>query len=329
MKHSCIQKYSIFKLVGFVLLLLASSAKASEPTIPYAPVDLDMEPIQVSEHVWYVQGAPGIATDNAGFVSNAGFVITDEGVVVFDALGTPSLAWLLMQKILEITDKPIVKVVVSHYHADHILGLQVFKEQGAEIFAPDGAYKYLESEHARERLEERRFSLDPWVNENTRMIPPDVIVKDDKSFSVGGINFRLNMVGGAHSDGDLTMYVENDRVLFSGDIIFEGRIPFLGDANTRHWLERLEQMQTDKLAVLIPGHGPAKKNPSQTINLTRDYLAYMRKVMGQAVADLVEFNEAYSNADWSAFKDLPAFAAANRRNAYQVYLSMESELLAQ
>ncbi|TNF96043.1 MAG: MBL fold metallo-hydrolase [Gammaproteobacteria bacterium] len=323
MQHSLSLK--LFTIV--LMFFLMSSSVIADETTSYAPVDVEMNPVQVSEHAWYVQGVAGIATDNAGFVSNAGFVVTDGGVVVFDALGTPSLAWLLMKKIRQITDKPIVKVVVSHYHADHILGLQVFKEQGAEIIAPEGAYKYLESEYARERLEERRFSLDPWVNGDTHLVAPDKILPEGESFRVGGIDFTVNVVGGAHSDGDLTMYVENDRVLFSGDIIFEGRIPFLGDSNTRHWLETLEKMQTDELAMLIPGHGPAKENPSHTINLTREYLAYMRKVMGEAVEDLVEFNEAYKNADWSVFKNLPAFEAANRKNAYQVYLSMESELL--
>jgi len=67
------------------------------------------------------------------------------------------------EKIKKITDKPIVKVVVTHYHADHIYGLQVFKELGAEIIAPDGVYEYIDSEGATSRLEERRFSLDPWV----------------------------------------------------------------------------------------------------------------------------------------------------------------------
>lgn len=90
----------------------------------------------MSKHVYYVMGKAGIATDNQGFISNAGFVITDEGVVIFDALGTPSLAAALLERIRKITDKPIKRVVMSHYHADHIYGLQVFKEAGATIYAP-------------------------------------------------------------------------------------------------------------------------------------------------------------------------------------------------
>ena len=71
-------------------------------------------------------GIPG--KDNEGHTSNAGFVVTAQGVVVFDALGTPSLGWDLLQQIRKITDQPVRYVVVSHYHADHIYGLQAFKD---------------------------------------------------------------------------------------------------------------------------------------------------------------------------------------------------------
>ena len=64
---------------------------------PDAPVTMELK--RVSEHVYFVQGAAGVATDNAGFISNAGAVITGEGVVVFDALGTPSLAKRLLEEI--------------------------------------------------------------------------------------------------------------------------------------------------------------------------------------------------------------------------------------
>jgi glyoxylase-like metal-dependent hydrolase (beta-lactamase superfamily II) len=119
--------------------------------------------------------------------------------------------------------------------------------------------------------------------------------------------------------------VEPDRVLLSGDLIFEGRVPFLGDANTGNWLEILRRMETQGLVALIPGHGPAASKPNEAIELTRRYLEYLRETMGAAAADFVAFSEVYAVTDWSEFEDLPAFDEANRRNAYQVYLSMEEE----
>ena len=292
----------------------------------YPATDVVMELKQVSEHVYYVQGKAGIATDNEGFISNAGFIVTDEGVVVFDALGTPSLANLLLTKIRSVTDKDIIKVIVSHYHADHIYGLQVYKDLGAQIIAPKGTMDYLSSPAAEERIEERRFSLEPWVNESTYLVTPDVIIDKAMVFKSGGVTFTLDLLGAAHSDGDLTLYVEPDRVLFSGDIIFEGRVPYLGDSNTKKWLDTLIKMEVGKIAALIPGHGPAAKNPNEAISATRNYLAKVRSVMAGAVQNLDDFAETYDKTDWSEFEKLPAFAEANRRNAYQVFLSMEEEL---
>ena len=311
----------------FVFIVSSVLFGCNEPVKTlYPATDVEMELKKVSEHVYYVQGQAGVATDNEGFISNAGFIVTDEGVVVFDALGTPSLANLLLTKIRTVTDKPILKVIMSHYHADHIYGLQVFKEQGAQIIAPKGVMDYLSSAVAEERIEERRFSLEPWVNESTYLVTPDVIIDKSMEFKSGGVTFTLDVLGAAHSDGDLTLYVEPDRVLFSGDIIFEGRVPYLGDANTKKWLDTLIKMEVGKIAALIPGHGPAAKNPNQAISTTRNYLAKVRSVMANAVQNLDDFAETYDKTDWSEFENLPAFAEANRRNAYQVFLSMEEEL---
>ncbi len=310
----------------FIISSILLACNQSPKTV-YPATNVDMELKQVSAHIYYVQGKAGIATDNEGFISNAGFIVTDDGVVVFDALGTPSLANLLLTKIRSVTDKPILKVIMSHYHADHIYGLQVFKDLGAQIIAPKGVMNYLSSAAAEERIAERRFSLEPWVNETTYLVTPDVIIDKAMQFSHGNTRFTLDVLGAAHSDGDLTLYVEPERVLFSGDIIFEGRVPYLGDANTKKWLDTLTKMETGKVTALIPGHGPAAKKPNQAISATRNYLAKIRNVMAAAVENLDDFAETYEKADWSEFEKLPAFKEANRRNAYQVFLSMEEELL--
>ncbi len=325
---------SIFALLVIAFILLATFTSKVAPITEsvvtpngesaYVPVDVEMDLQQIAEHSWYVGGMAGIATDNAGFISNAGVIITDEGVVVFDALGSPSLAHKLVQKIKKITDQPIVKVIVSHYHADHIYGLQVFKELGAEIIAPDGVYEYIDSEAATSRLEERRFSLDPWVNDQTVVVTPDRIIDKSEEFTLGGVKFIMSFIGKAHSDGDLTLYVENDRVLYTGDIMFEKRVPFLGSSDTKHWLATLEKMESQNPHAIVPGHGSWAKDP-KSISLTRKYLAFMREKMGAGVEEMLDFDEVYDAVDWSDYENLPAFEATNRRNAFQVYLSMEAE----
>ena len=302
----------------------------SQPDVPrYADTSVTMELKKVSDHVWFVQGEAGIATDNEGFISNAAVIIGDQGIVVVDALGTPSLGQWRVSKIREISDTPFLKIIATHYHADHIYGLQVFQEQGAEVLAPLGADIYLDSPNAKERLEERQFSLDPWVNENTRLVVPDRMLDATETLDIGGITLTLSYLGAAHSNGDLSVYVEPDGVLISGDIIFEGRVPFVGDANTREWLDILTKMQEQKMTALIPGHGALASNPNEVVALMRRYLLALRTQMGVAVEEMNSFEEAYAEAKWTEFEKLPAFQAANRINAYQVFLSLEAELLDQ
>ena len=82
-----------------------------------------------------------------------------------------------------------------------------------------------------------------------------------------------------------------------------------------------------KPRLMVPGHGAVSRDPAKDLTLTRDYLRYLRSVMGKAVDEFVPFEEAYTRTDWSAFEKLPAFEAANRINAYGTYLLMERESL--
>jgi len=78
---------------------------------------------------------------------------------------------------------------------------------------------------------------------------------------------------------------------------------------------------------MVTGHGAASRQPDKDLALTRDYLLYLREVMGKAVESLTPFEEAYAGADWSRYDQLPAFGAANRINAYGTYILMEKEAL--
>ena len=311
------------------LLVVASLSFSAVQTVvaEYPPVPVDMTPIQVAHHVYYVQGDTGVATDNYGFVSNSAFVVTSQGVIVFDTLGTPALGAQLLKGIRSITAAPIKTIYISHYHADHMYGTQAFAETGAEIVASDGAKRYLEGDIAQQRLRERRVSLSPWVDSNTRIVEPDRYVQGEERFTLGGVNIRVVDVGSAHSEGDLILYVENDGVLFSGDIIFEGRIPFLGSSSSAEWLAVLSEMEQADVRAIVPGHGKSAKNPQQIVSLTRNYLSFVRDSMKQAVDEWVPFDQAYEETDWGDFYEYPAFLEANRRNAYGIYLSLEQESL--
>jgi len=306
---------------------------------PYGTVTLPFELHQVpNAPVYYVIGSSGVpGANNEGHTSNAGFVVTDEGVVVFDALGTPALGYRLIQRIREVTDKPIKKVVISHYHADHIYGLQAFKEHGdnPEVIAQRLALGYVggsrvtQGEAAQRRLKQRREALFPWVDENTYLVSPDITFDDEYTFKLGGLTFEIRHLGPAHAPGDSIMLVKEPGVLFSGDVIYKGRIPFLDSPETdvRNWLKGLDYLASLKPAphFIIPGHGDADSDVVRSLTFTRGYLEYVINAMKKALQELTPFDQAYNDTDWSRYENMPAFKASNRGNAYRVYLELEPE----
>ncbi|MSR15213.1 MAG: MBL fold metallo-hydrolase [Gammaproteobacteria bacterium] len=311
---------------AWTCVLLAHVAIANAAT--WSPATIPLNATQVGPRSWYVEGRLEDASkDNQGFMSNAGFVITDEGVVVFDALGTPALGDLLVQEIRRHTAQPIRRVIISHYHADHFYGVAALRAAGAEVWAHVKAERYLRSDNAQTRLAERRQSLGPWLGSDFALARPDRWLSTDESFELGGVRFSLQHVGPGHAPEDLVMLVEPDGVLYSGDIVYAGRVPFVGDADTRAWLGAIERLLKIPARVLVPGHGPASRSPRDELQLTHEYLIYLRKEMARAVADFVPFAEAYARIDWRRFAVVPTFKAANRNNAYNIYLQMEGEAL--
>jgi len=312
-----------------LLLVCLSAVMGVQAQVP-VPTATSAKPLmqakQVVPNVYYVQGMSEMGSSaNQNFISNAGFVVTPAGVVVIDALGSPELARRFVAEIAKVTRKPIHTVVLTHYHADHIYGLQVFKDLGAHIVAHSAAREYLNSDTARFRLEASRQDLWPWVDEKTRLVPADEWLSGPKTLTVGGVRFDIQPVGPSHTAEDLVVYLPQKKVLFAGDLVFRNRIPFVGQADSRHWIEAMQNLLKFDTRWVVPGHGPISNDAQGDMTLTRDYLMYLRETMGRAAKDMEPFESAYASTDWSKFEKMPLFKSANRMNAYNTYLLMEQE----
>lgn len=302
--------------LGAALAIHAQPAAAPSPMVAQ----------QVSTSAWYVQGESALgSTANRNFISNAGFVVTPAGVVVIDALGSPELARELIAEVRRRTGKAVTHVILTHYHADHIYGLQEFKRAGARIIAQRAGLEYLNSDTAQSRLEASRKELAPWIDADTRLVPADEWIDGPRELVVGGVRLLLQPVGPAHTPEDLVVFLPAEKVLFAGDIVFRGRLPYVGQADSRHWIAALNTVLAFDAKAVVPGHGPLSTSARQDMELTRDYLAYLRETMGRAARDMEPFDDAYQRTDWSRFDQLPLFRAANRMNAYNTYLLMEHE----
>ena len=310
-------------LQGRILMTLCVAAALPSAQAEPRPV----KAVEVAKNAWFVQGEAALgSTANRNFISNAGFVVTDDGVVAIDALGSPALATELLAEIRRVTPQPLRYVILTHYHADHIYGLQVLKAAGATILAHESGKAYLNSDTARQRLQSSRRDIAPWIDADTRVVPADRwLDQEDLTLRVGTTDIQVRHVGLAHTPEDLVVYVPDSGVLFAGDLVFRGRIPFVGEADSRHWIESLGRLIEIRPKVLIPGHGPASTEPVADLELTREYLKYLRTTMAEAARNLEPFDDAYAKADWSRFEHLPLFKAANRMNAYNTYLLMEQQ----
>ena len=319
-------------ILGLLLTTLLLTAAQAQPVEEFPAVMVPMQLTKVGPHTYYVLGQSGmVSSANEGFNSNAGFVVTNEGVIVFDVLGTPALGKAFLALIRTVTALPIRKIIISHYHSDHYYGLAAFKEAGpVEVIADKEVKDYLQTTAAAERLAERRKSLAPWVNARTTVTPPDrYLMTPEETFTSGGMTFRLVHLGPAHTPEDLMMLVEEEGILFAGDVIVAGRIPFIGDAEVTPWLAAIDRLAAFHPKVLVAGHGIHSTDVAHDLILTKSYLTYLRKTMRAAVDQGIDFEEVYRKTDWSQFNQLPAFEAANRHNAFSVYLSAERESLAQ
>lgn len=302
-----------------LLLCLARTATAQAPQ-PIVTLQ------RVSASTWFAQGEAALgAAANRNFISNAGVIATPAGAVVVDALGSPALARELIAQVYRVTGQAVTHLILTHYHADHIYGLQEFRKAGAKIIAHGAAREYLNSETAASRLAQSRIDLAPWIDEHTQLVPADEWLDGPRELVVGGMRVLIRPVGPAHTPEDLVVFLPSEKVLFAGDLVFRGRIPFVGQANSGQWIRALDTVLGFGAQVVVPGHGPLSTSARQDMELTRDYLAHLRATMGKAARELEPFEDAYRQADWSRFEQLPLFRAANRMNAYNTYLLMEQE----
>jgi glyoxylase-like metal-dependent hydrolase (beta-lactamase superfamily II) len=202
----------------------------------------------------------------------------------------------------------------------------VFAAAGAQILAHAAAKDYLNADAAQQRLLASRQELAPWVDADTRLVAADRwLDSDETTLRLGGLEVVLRRAGPAHTPEDLVVALPQLGVLFSGDLFFRGRIPFVGQADSRQWIASLDRLIDLQPRLVVPGHGPVSTDPMADLALTRDYLLHLRQTMGAAAHELTPFDDAYAQADWSRFEALPLFKAANRMNAYNTYLLMEQQ----
>src|SRR6202795_485456 len=209
---------------------------------------------------------------------NTGIVIGDDSVMVIDTQATPVMAQDVIRRIREVTDKPIKYVVMSHYHAVRVLGASAYRPE--HIIASQDTYELIvERGEADMKSEIERF---PRLFQSVESIPgltwPTLVFKDALTLWMGKREVQILQLGRGHTKGDTVVWLPQEKILFSGDLVEYGATPYTGDAYLTDWPATLDAIAALKPAKLVPGRGASLMTPQDVkagLDGTRAFITEM------------------------------------------------------
>ena len=232
------------------------------------PPMYDIEPKQLSRHVWVIYAADGFPTpENRGMMSNVTFVVTSAGVVILDSGSSLQIGEMAIRMIRKVTDKPVIAVFNSHFHGDHWLGNHAFVNAFGKqlpIHALAATRKTIEGYEGNVW----RTLMEKWTNQSTtgtEVFAPNRTVEHGQVLKFGDVTLRMHYYGRAHTDADLSIEVVEDKVTHIGDIAMANRIANIDDGSypgTFKYYDALMKAAGEQ--VWLPGHGQPGKDILQT-----------------------------------------------------------------
>jgi glyoxylase-like metal-dependent hydrolase (beta-lactamase superfamily II) len=208
---------------------------------------------------------------------NTGIVIGDDAVMVIDTQATPVMAQDVIRRIREVTDKPIKYVVLSHYHAVRVLGAAAYAPE--HILASEDTLSLIKERGEQDKASEiGRF---PRLFRNVESVPPGLTwptmtFTGKMTLWLGQLEVQLIQLGRGHTKGDTVVWLPQERILFSGDLVEYDATPYAGDAYFNDWPQTLDHIAALKPLALVPGRGAALQNEAEVaagLAGTRNFIA--------------------------------------------------------
>jgi glyoxylase-like metal-dependent hydrolase (beta-lactamase superfamily II) len=231
---------------------------------------------------------------------NSGVIVGDDGVIVVDAQATPAMAGQVIERVRQVTDKPIKYVVLSHYHAVRVLGASAYRAQ--EIIASDTCRAMI-VERGQEDWDSE-YGRFPRLFRGAEAIPgltwPTVTFKRTLTLYLGRRRVELMHLGRAHTAGDIVVHVPDANVVFSGDIVEYKSACYCGDAHFINWPGTLARLGALKADALVPGRGDALVGADQVaeaIALTGQFLRDLYEPVQRGVARAAALKECFDAAN--------------------------------
>jgi quinoprotein relay system zinc metallohydrolase 1 len=265
-------------------LLILLCLCLSQPVL--ADLEYALQPRQIAEGTWLLEGSTDNFTkSNGGNIVNTAFIVTDSGVVVIDTGPSRRYGEALRKAIAATTDKPVIQVLLTHHHPDHMLGNQAFAD--VPIGALAGTIELIHEQG--DGLAENMYRMvGDWMRGTEPVLPTQTLGAG--TLTMGGHPLRLLALSG-HTGADLAILDEKTGVLFTGDLIFYQRA--LTTPNTPGlgvWLADVDQLEALPWKVIVPGHGPLALDHQPFIQM-RDYLSWLDTLMTEGAVNGADMSE--------------------------------------
>lgn len=221
---------------------------------------------------------------------NTGVIVGADAVMVVDATATPVMAQKVIRHIRHVTDKPIKYLTLTHYHAVRVLGASGYRKEGLQDIIASTQTRELIVERGRQDMDSEigRF---PRLFDAVDSVPgltwPTVVFDRELTLWMGELEVRIRHLGRGHTKGDTVVWLPQQKILFSGDLVEADAACYTGDAYLAEWPATLDAVTALGAEQLVPGRGPALKNPvsvRQGLACTRDFVTTLYRSAQEAVA---------------------------------------------
>ncbi|MBS68864.1 quinoprotein relay system zinc metallohydrolase 1 [Stutzerimonas kunmingensis] len=256
-------------------------------TLPaHAELRYTLQPRQIADDVWLLEGSTdNFDKANGGNIVNTGFIVTAAGVVVIDSGPSRRYGEAMRAAIASVTDRPVVKLLLTHHHPDHVLGNQAFAD--VPIAALAGTTELLR-EQGNAMAENMYRLVGDWMRGTEVVLPSETLAPG--TLEIGGRSLRLLALRG-HTGADLAILDERSGVLFAGDILFYQRaLTTPNSPGLDVWLEDLDTLEALPWKRLVAGHGPVADDAAPFVQM-RDYLGWLDGLLRDAASGGADMNE--------------------------------------
>lgn len=282
--------------------------------------DYNLKPIKVSSDVWCFFGKLEAPTkENGGFMSNSCYIKTNKSYVLIDSGASYDFANQAYKAMEKIEKLPVNTVITTHAHDDHWLGNNFYKEKfNAKIYGPALINKEF---NANSEIRGVKI-LSEENKKNTKFVAVDEIINETKTLNIDGKEIIVIPTGvKAHTSDDLFVYLPNDKVLFSGDIVMNGRVTSNRDGSVIGSLKALEMINSKKWDVLVPGHGidTSKTAADETIK----YFTLLKQRVLEAIENEVTGNDITKIVTMEEFKNKALYDELNSKNVFDAFRELE------